>query len=849
METETKARSTATNIHWTYACLIVSVIWNIVSGQIRYSVSEEVGQGTFIGNIAKDLGLNIKQLSNRKFQIASTVRNDYIDANLQNGKLLIKEKMDRENLCGQKTVCFLNIEFVMENPFEIHYAEIEILDVNDNSPIFPKESTLFSVAESSQVGTRIPLESAEDSDVGMNSVAGYELSRNDNFVLDIENRGEGSKIPYLVLEKPLDREKQPVYHLLLTATDGGEPQRSGTLQITVTVLDSNDNAPRFDQKVYSVSLLENSSEGTLVIKINATDADEGSNGVVNYFFGSRTTEKVKNIFALDHKTGEIIVKELTDFEEETYFEIEVQARDGGQPELISHCTVVVKIIDVNDNSPVISISSSLGIIKEDAKPGSMVALISIRDPDSGENGQVHCQVSENMPFKLIPSLKANLYSLVSGDSFDREVNSEYNITITAIDSGSPPLSSSTTIYVQISDINDNPPRFGQSSYTVYVMENNVPGASIFSVDAIDPDWKENAMVTYSILENKFKGNSESPFVSVNSDNGNIFALDSFDFERVKHFSFQVQAQDSGTPSLSSTTTINVFVLDQNDNAPKILSPVPKMGSKLATETVSKFVNSGHLVTKLRAYDADIGYNAWLCFQLLQSTDPTLFTIGIYTGEVRTRRPFVDRDASTQELVLLVKDNGDPQLSATLTMAISLLSSLEDGVPLKDYGFKDTFLRADYTSNTTLYLIITLGSISFLFLVSIIILIASQLRKSNHESVSHPWTPYSHRGEVNENGSEYLSYRYKMRLSQESSGDLILVKPLTPIKSTNIGDCKSLFDEKATNAGENENTFPSLVNIIRFEIMTLHSNLRDDFHHLDDTNPLILWDNFSIASDA
>uniref|UniRef100_H3AK35 Cadherin domain-containing protein n=1 Tax=Latimeria chalumnae TaxID=7897 RepID=H3AK35_LATCH len=665
----------ATNIHWTYACLIVSVIWNIVSGQIRYSVSEEVGQGTFIGNIAKDLGLNIKQLSNRKFQIASTVQNNYIDANLQNGKLLIKEKMDRENLCGQKTVCFLNIEFVMENPFEIHYAEIEILDVNDNSPIFPKESTLFSVAESSQVGTRIPLESAEDSDVGMNSVAGYELSRNDNFVLDIENRGEGSKIPYLVLEKPLDREKQPVYHLLLTATDGGEPQRSGTLQITVTVLDSNDNAPRFDQKVYSVSLLENSSEGTLVIKINATDADEGSNGVVNYFFGSRTTEKVKNIFALDHKTGEIIVKELTDFEEETYFEIEVQARDGGQPELISHCTVVVKIIDVNDNSPVISISSSLGIIKEDAKPGSMVALISIRDPDSGENGQVHCQVSENMPFKLIPSLKANLYSLVSGDSFDREVNSEYNITITAIDSGSPPLSSSTTIYVQISDINDNPPRFGQSSYTVYVMENNVPGASIFSVDAIDPDWKENAMVTYSILENKFKGNSESPFVSVNSDNGNIFALDSFDFERVKHFSFQVQAQDSGTPSLSSTTTINVFVLDQNDNAPKILSPVPKMGSKLATETVSKFVNSGHLVTKLRAYDADIGYNAWLCFQLLQSTDPTLFTIGIYTGEVRTRRPFVDRDASTQELVLLVKDNGDPQLSATLTMAISLLSSL------------------------------------------------------------------------------------------------------------------------------------------------------------------------------
>ncbi|XP_064422974.1 protocadherin gamma-C5-like [Latimeria chalumnae] len=808
MKTEGEMRYATAKIKWKYICLMVYFLWNIVTGQIQYSVSEELERGAFIGNIVEDLGLNINQILTRRFRVASTVKNNYIGVNLQNGKLLVNEKIDREGLCGQELVCLFNIEFVMENPFEIHSAKIEILDINDNSPTFSKDSILFSVAESSQVGTRVPLESAQDADVGINSLAGYTLSLNRNFVL--ETRGKRSKMPYLVLEKPLDREKQPMHHLLLTAMDSGEPKRSGTLQIIISVLDSNDNAPRFDKEIYFANLLENSSTATMIIKLNATDEDEGSNGDVNYFFGSGSNEKVENIFVLNPETGEIILNEFVDFEEDKDFEIEVQARDKGQPELMSHCTVVVKIVDVNDNSPVISISSLSGLIKEDAKAGSMVALISIIDRDSGENGQVHCQVSPNMPFKLIPSLNANIYSLVTDGFLDREVNPEYNITIIAIDSGTPPLSSSTTIYVQISDINDNPPRFGQSSYTVFVMENNVPGASFFTVDAIDPDWKENAMVTYSILENKFKGNSESPFVSVNSDNGNIFALDSFDFERVKHFSFQVQAQDSGTPSLSSTTTINVFVLDQNDNAPKILSPVPQVGSTLATETVSRSVNSGHLVTKLRAYDADIGYNAWLRFQLLQSTDPTLFTLGIYTGEVRTRRPFVDRDASTQELVLLVKDNGDPQLSATLTMAISLLSSLEDGVPLKDYDFKDTFLHADYTSNTTLYLIITLGSISFLFLVSISILIASQLRKSNHESLSHPWAPHFHHGEMDETGSEYHSYRYKMRLSQESSGDLILVKPLTPSKSTTIDDRNSSYDEETTHSGENRNAISSQI---------------------------------------
>nr|XP_014350992.1 PREDICTED: protocadherin-10-like [Latimeria chalumnae] len=797
----TRRQRNCRTLGWEYLWLLsFSFFWNSGFAQVRYSVSEELGQDAFVGNIAEDLGLEVNELSARRFRIVSAAQKNYVQVNLENGILFVNERIDREQLCLQKLKCVLNVEFVIENPFEIYYAEIEILDINDNSPIFSKQDIQLSIVESSAVGARFRLESAQDLDTGSNSLATFTLSANEKFTLEIEYRGGRSKIPILVLEMPLDREQQPIYHLSLTALDGGLPERSGTLQITVTVADSNDNAPVFDQETYFVNLLENSIRGSVVVKLSAVDKDDGSNGKIQYSFSRDTSDAVTKIFSIDRNTGEINVEGLVDFEESNRYEFEIEAQDGAQIPMISHCNVVVKVIDVNDNTPVLSVNSLSTLIEEDTPLESVIALISITDRDSDESGRTKCELPGTVPFKLKSTLKANLYSLVTKDLLDREGTSKYNITILGSDFGSPPLSASTVISVNILDINDNEPRFAQSSYTIYVMENNHAGAPIFSVSAFDPDWNENALVTYSIPEND-KDSSISGTVSINTENGSIFAYCSFDFEQMKYFSFEVEARDSGIPSLTSTTTVNVFILDQNDNAPKILSPVPKTGFAVVQETISRSMASGYLVTKIRAYDADIGYNALLSFQMIKSTDPNLFSIGLYSGEVRTLRPLVDINSSTLMLEILVKDNGEKPLSTTLTLAISISDGAEDIIPSKVLLFNEESPHAENISDITVNLIITLGSFSFLFLISIVLLISIQCCKTKHNRLNQVFLPYTSHGELNVNGSQYHSYRYKMYLSQESAkNELILIKPLNPTKSTNMrtsGEHSFFTDENGT----------------------------------------------------
>ncbi|XP_014350993.1 protocadherin-10-like [Latimeria chalumnae] len=774
-------------LRWEYVCFVYFFfLWDSVFGQVRYSIPEELEPGAFVGKIVEDLDLEVSKLSARRFRIIPAAQKNYLEVNLDTGILFIKERIDREQVCLQKGTCLLNVQFVVESPFEMYYAEIEILDINDNSPSFPNQKMHFSVAESSPVGARFPLESAQDIDTGTNSLANYLLGPSDKFALDIEYRGGRSKVPILSLELPLDREQQSDYDLILTAIDGGTPKRTGTLQVTIIVLDSNDNAPLFDQKIYFVNLLENVSKGTLVIKLNATDADEGSNGEVTYSFATNNIDKIKEMFSIDIQSGEIKVEGHVDFEETSDYEIEIQARDGGQAIMSSQCTVVVKVIDVNDNTPLVSINSLSYVIKENEPPGAIVALISVTDRDSDENGRIHCKISKGMPFKLKSSLKTNFYSIVTENFLDRESDPEYNITILATDYGFPSLSSSARIQVTILDINDNPPHFHQSFYTIYVKENNVPGTSIFTVSAYDPDWKENALVTYSISES-ITDHSISGLVSVNSENGIILASSSFDFEQLKYFSFEVQARDYGIPSLTSTTTVDVFILDQNDNAPQILSPMPKTGSTVVEANISRSVTSNFLVTKIRTYDADIGYNAWLSFELLQPTDPCLFSIGLYTGEVRTTRSFAGTNVAIQTLQILVKDNGKPPLSTTLTMAVSISDSTEDSFSSSAFSNKDYSLYPEKPPNMTLYLIITLGSISFVFILSIIILTGIQCSKYKRKTMTQTSAPYFNYEEVSWNNSNDRNCHYKLCLSQESTkSDLIFVKASDSAKLNGSG---------------------------------------------------------------
>nr|XP_015205238.1 PREDICTED: protocadherin alpha-7-like isoform X1 [Lepisosteus oculatus] len=699
-------------------------LWERTSAQLRYSIQEEVKQGTFVGNIAKDLGLDSEQIADRRLRIVSGTKKQLFQVNLKDGALLVNQNIDREEMCSKMSQCIVNIKAVVENPLEIHHITVEIVDVNDYTPSFPNNEKKIEIPESATTGARFQLEAAHDPDVGSNSLRFYKLSPNENFELDVQGLSEYNKIPFLILQKPLDRERIPVYNLQLTAFDGGKPQRSSTLNITIIVLDINDNAPVFDQQKYSVTLKENTAIGTFIIQLNASDLDEGANGEVVYSFGNTFRSRVSELFDLDGRTGQIKVKGLIDFEEEQAYEINVQASDKGAVPLTTHCSVFIKVEDLNDNRPEIEITSLSSRIPEDARPGAVIALIGLTDRDSGTNGQIKCTLSENLPFDLKPSSEDNFYSLVTKQQLDRESIPVYNITITANDLGIPSLSSARTISVELSDVNDNSPRFNHDPYILYLYENNFPGASVFSVSASDSDINENALVSYELGNGPMDGTVRS-FLNINSENGNIYALKSFDFEELKSFKFQVVAKDSGVPSLSSNVTVNVFILDQNDNTPMILSPLNSNGSAEVVEEIPRNVNAGYLVTKVRVYDADVGYNAWLSFSLLQVTDPSLFSLERYTGEIRTLRSFTETDSTEHKLIIQVKDNGNVSFSATATVLVNTVEATES-FAIAD--FKNIAKNQD-ENNVTFYLIITLVSVSALFLISIFVLIAIQCSRS------------------------------------------------------------------------------------------------------------------------
>ncbi|XP_070819229.1 protocadherin gamma-C5-like isoform X2 [Chaetodon trifascialis] len=701
------------------------LLWSTIDGQTRYSIPEELKQGSVVGNVAKDLGLGLSEIFERKLRVASEAGKQYFSVDAGKGELVVNDRIDREALCGQSASCVLPLQVVIEDPLQLHRIEVEIRDINDNSPSFLSNELSLKIVELALVGTRFPLESAADPDVGTNSLKSYTLSKNDCCSLKIKEMEGGKTVPELVLEKPLDRERKAVHKILLTALDGGNPVRSGTSQITINVLDINDNFPVFEKNVYKVSLGEKSLKGAVVIKPKATDADEGLNGEVEFSFGSRTPDSVLSVFDINPLTGEITLKGELDYETTKTYDVDVTAKDKGSPEMEGHCRVQIDITDFNDNVPEIVLTSQPKPVREDAPSGTVVALISARDLDSGDNGNVTLHLTKGSPFNLKPSFSNN-YALVTRGALDRERFSEYNIEITATDSGSPPLSSKKIIPVSITDVNDNPPVFTQSSYNVYLKENGVPGSILYSVSASDLDFGENAKISYSILDSKVQDVSVSSYVYINSDNGSIYSMHSFDYEKLKVFQIQVQAKDQGSPSLSSNATVHVFILDQNDNAPAVIYPSSAALGSLSHQRMPRSAKAGHLVTKVTAVDADSGHNAWISYKVAEATDASLFTVNLYTGEVRTKRAVSEQDDSSQRLLIEVRDDGEPVQSATVTVSILLEDGLHE--PILDLRQKAAE-PSKKTERMTLYLIVSLASVSVLSLVTFLILAVKCVRSS------------------------------------------------------------------------------------------------------------------------
>ncbi|XP_060752565.1 protocadherin alpha-3-like [Tachysurus vachellii] len=697
--------------------LMLLCLSEVSSGQIAYSVSEEVKKGTVVGNIAKDLNINVHDLEYRLFQIVSGSNKKYFDVNLKTGALFVSERIDREEFCSLEQKCILNIEALAQNPHRLYRIEITIVDINDNAPHFPLNTFKLNITENANPGERFLLPVAEDDDIGSNALKDYRLSTSEFFSIDVQ-KDEQSVSAELVLQKALDREKQSSLRLLVSALDGGKPPKSGTLNIIVNVIDVNDNSPVFSMPLYKVKVKENISLGTKILSVSASDLDEGMHSDIVYSILGHGKSK-KDLFTITSETGQIVVNGQLDYEEHRAIELRVQARDKGIPPQSTQCKVLIEVLDENDNAPDIKTTPLLGSVKENTKLETAVALVTVSDSDGGKNGIVHLSIKGSFPFKLEQSYK-NHYSLLVDGPLDRENISQFNIPLEAVDEGTPPLSSSAVIAVSIADVNDNAPRFPTPILNGYIRENGRAGDLVVKVLAEDSDLGSNADLLYSLFEQSSGAVRVSPMMNINTVNGEIYTTQSFNYEEIQRFQFVVEAKDSGVPPLSSNVTVNVFILDENDNSPVFLPPYSDPGS-VNSENIPYSAEAGYFVAKVRAVDADSGYNALLSYHITEPKGTNLFRIGTSTGEIRTKRRMSDNDLKAHPLIITVSDNGEPSLSTTLSIEVVVVENMDSLQP----SLRQVPVKEEKFSNLNLYLLIAIVSVSVIFLLSLIALIAAK----------------------------------------------------------------------------------------------------------------------------
>ncbi|OXB52784.1 hypothetical protein ASZ78_008186 [Callipepla squamata] len=718
---------------------------------LRYSVAEEMARDSVVGNVAQDLGLSPSQLAARKARVVSEGSEQRFRLDPRSGVLTLTETLDREHICPHSESCTLFFQLLLENPVQLIRGEVDVRDVNDNSPVFPQKEMVLEIIETAALGSLFALERARDKDVGINGVQNYSLSPNSQFSLALETGKGGAKYVKLVLQRQLDREEHRELRLVLTATDGGSPPRSGTAEVRVLVLDANDNMPVFLREVYEVRVAENSPPGQLLVRVSAADPDDGSNGKVRYAF-TDMSELPDELFDLNIFTGEILVSGKLDFEESQYHEIQVKATDGGG--LSAHCKVHVEVLDVNDNAPEITLSSVSASVPEDAPPRTVVAVLSVRDRDSGDNGRTECAVAGDVPFILTAAF-AEHYELRTSAALDRETTAEYNVSVVATDWGRARLSARESVLVRIGDVNDNAPRFTQALYSMWVSENDAASVRIGSVKATDADAGANGRVRYALLREE---GEEQTAVSVDAESGAVSVVRALDYEEVRAVEVTVSAADGGSPPRSATALLRVLVRDENDNAPVVLHPPPD-GSAALGELVPRHARAGYLVAKVVAVDADAGQNAWLCYELAKATEPGLFRVGLHSGEVRTARAVGERDAARHRLVVLVRDRGRPPRSASATLAVALADGFSEG----HLRASEEEPAAEPDGRLTLYLSVCLACVSALFVASAAAAVAAKVRRARRrEPGTLPTFPQS--AADSGAGSLPRSYVYDVRLA-------------------------------------------------------------------------------------
>ncbi|XP_030594395.1 protocadherin-1-like [Archocentrus centrarchus] len=657
---------------------------------ILYRVLEERPPNTLIGSLATDQGLpNAGHLY--KLEVGAP----YLRVDGTTGDIYTTEiPIDRETLRDCRNLfegdkCYLEFEVSITDMVKgigsgprLIEGRIEVLDINDNTPQFSSPILTLSIPENTHIGALFAIPMATDRDSGSNGVADYSLSSSSGsdadqlFSLQVAVDTD-EKLPQLVVMGNLDREKKDSYDLNIRVQDGGNPSRGSSALLRVTVTDQNDNAPRFERSHYEAELPENSPPGHSVLQVRANDADTGINGEIDYSL-HQASESVQRLLRIDRTTGIVYVKGLVDREDENFLKFFVVARDHGPSSKSSKVLVNVNVKDQNDNAPAIEIrgiglvthQDGVANISEDMPIGTPVALVQVSDRDEGENAVVTCVVAGDVPFQLRPASESandrkRKYFLQTTTLLDYEHVKDYRIEIVAVDSGNPALSSTNSLKVQVTDINDNAPNFSPSTVEVDFAEGNQPGDKVLDVVATDADSGTNAELLYSIIEPTAKR-----LFKINNSTGEVRVNHSLDREHTERYEFRVTAADKGVPSKTGTATVVINVLDRNDNDPKFTLN----GYSFSVIENMPPLNPVGVVT---VNDADKDENSQV--RLFVEQDNGMFVIQNGTGTILSSISFDREKKSTYTFQLKAVDGGDPPRSSYVGVTINVLDE-NDNAP-------------------------------------------------------------------------------------------------------------------------------------------------------------------------
>ncbi|KAM8909270.1 protocadherin-18b isoform 2-T2 [Spinachia spinachia] len=713
---------------------IIALTRGAAGKTLKYKVYEEQRVGTVIARLKDDVaGVLSKLPSTLTFRFRAMQRGStpFLSVREEDGEISIGTKIDREKLCEKNTNCSIEFDVVtLPTEFlQLFHVEVEVLDINDNSPHFSRAIVPIEISESASLGTRIPLDGAVDADVGKNSLYTYALTPNNFFKIDVRTRTDGAKYAELVVIRELDREVLASYQLQLTASDNGSPPKSGSTLVKITISDSNDNSPAFEEQSYVINLLESSPLGTLMIDLNATDPDEGTNGKIVYSFSSHVSPKIVETFKMNPENGHITLIKKVDYESTASYELDVQAQDMGPNSIPGLCKIVVKVVDVNDNKPEININlmtpgkEEVAYISEGAPVDTFIALVRVDDSDAGLNGELMCRLHGHGHFRLQKTHEKN-YMILTNVTLDREKRSEYSLTVIAEDRGSPSLSTIKHFTVQVLDENDNPPSFEKSHYEVFKSENNSPGAYLMTVVASDPDLGTNGQVTYTVMDDLVQGSPISTYVTIDPSNGAIYALRSFDHEDVSRITFTIQARDGGNPVLSTNTTVLLTVLDENDNPPIIHTP--SLQNHTTELPVWKYASPGQLIAALKVTDRDAGNNGEVSCIIVGGNEDRLFVMDTLRCELRTNGSLEQAPRDIMEIRVEVQDRGTNRLSTGALFRLSLQENMDIFPALYPTG------SSQAPVDLSLIVIISLGAVCALLLIVMVMFATARCNREKKD---------------------------------------------------------------------------------------------------------------------